>query len=179
MFHSAVGHRRRTTSDVALTRSRSAKRPVLPISSASQTPPKSGLSHSLSFSHSGSSSSLQEQGAASDVEAVATEGECESEDTNVKRVVLRKHRSDEVNGTRSLAKCLEECEADAMEGFWSRRLSTSKNKKHAAKQAEEKQQNSSGVTEKAEKVRVSYHWNHCLKLTMDRYRSSSLFLWTN
>lgn len=153
MFHSAVGHRRRTTSDVALSAARFAKRPASPISSTStstsaQAQPTSALAyaHSQSFDDSTNSfSSSQEQDPCVSNDEVEDGGqgegeeEEEEEEENVKRVVLRKHRSDEIPGTRSLAQCLARSEVDAMNGFWSRRVSTSKNKRNATAKAREQQ----------------------------------------
>lgn len=151
MFHSAVGHRRRTTSDVALS-ARFAKRPASPISSTStstpaQAQPTSALAHAYSQSFddsTNSSSSSQEQDPCVSNDEVEDGGqgegeEEEEEEENVKRVVLRKHRSDEIPGTRSLAQCLARSEVDAMNGFWSRRVSTSKNKRNATAKAREQQ----------------------------------------
>lgn len=138
MFHSAVGHRSRTTSDAAL--SGRSRRALLPVSTSTYDEPatKSTLAHAHSFSASETSTSeeLESSRNASTEEILAEgaeqEGEAEGEPevANVKRIVLRKHRSDEVPGTRSLAHQLAASCVDVDNGFWSGRLSTSKGKRN-------------------------------------------------
>ena len=134
MFHSAVGHRRRTTSDVALN-GRLTKPVSTPIQD--QPPAKSTLSHSYSFSaeDTPSSEDPDPEQAQNVTNEESAEGGVETAGVgaNVKCIVLRKHRSDEVSGTRSLAHQLAASCVDVDNGFWSRRLSTSKSKRNQPK----------------------------------------------